>query len=91
MTTLHSNADIMADHDLEQKIARIKAQFPLRSRPECSETLEIVNDDVEQAIFWRLSPISRTYRKMVATHVRHLGEWTLLLSHCHGDEEPQAN
>lgn len=51
--------------DLEQMIALIHAQFPLRSRRERLGILEIVNDDVEQAvaflaynhILWRL-PLS---------------------------------
>lgn len=40
----------MADYYLETKITRIQAQFPVRSRRECLETLDIVNDDVEKAI-----------------------------------------
>ena len=50
MTTPRTNTNNIADHDLEQKITRIQAQFPLRSRRECLETLDIVNDDFEKAI-----------------------------------------
>ena len=35
---------------LSQKISRVQYHFPLRSRQECEETLEVVNGDEEQAI-----------------------------------------
>ncbi len=40
----------MEDNKLEEKIAQIQAKFPLRSRRECQETLEVVNDDIEKAL-----------------------------------------
>lgn len=50
MTTPQTIANNMADRDLGQKITRIQAQHPLRSRQKCIETLDIVNDDVEKAL-----------------------------------------
>ena len=46
----HHLAYCVGDHNLEQKFARIQANFPLRSRRDCLDTLEIANDDVEKAI-----------------------------------------
>ena len=40
----------MEDNNLEEKIAQIQAKFPLRSRRECEETLEVVNDNVDKAL-----------------------------------------
>ena len=54
MTTPYTDTNEMADHELEQKVTRIQAHFPLRSRRECLETLDIVNDDVEKAIAFLL-------------------------------------
>lgn len=40
----------MQGNDLDQVIAQIQARFPLRSRRECEETLEVVNNDVNKAL-----------------------------------------
>ncbi len=40
----------MENNKLEENIALIQAIFPLRSRRECQEILEVVNDDIEKAL-----------------------------------------
>ena len=40
----------MEDNKLEEKIAQIQAIFPIRSRQECQETLEVVNDEIDKAL-----------------------------------------
>ena len=45
----------MEDTLLSQKILRVQHDFPLRSRRECEETLEIVNGNVEQALDFLLN------------------------------------
>ena len=45
----------MEDTLLLQRIGRIQDNFPLRSRRECEESLEIVNGNVEQALDFLLN------------------------------------
>ncbi|KAF6221922.1 hypothetical protein HO133_001890 [Letharia lupina] len=50
ITTPHTNIDDIEDTNLEQKIAHIRAKYPLRSTRECEEALQLVNNDVDKTL-----------------------------------------
>lgn len=50
ITTAHIKNDTMEYNDFEQKIAQLHARFPLRSRRELEETLEVVNNDLDKGL-----------------------------------------